>query len=659
MKITPFRWFADRSLSIKVLFPTLLVLIVSAVCLMRYMSDATRRNTIDDSIAAAESTVAQYKILRGYYTTKVVAKVKRNTSLDVSFDHREKETTIPLPATMIHDLSEEFSRSVGGMRLRLYSQYPFPNRRDRVLDQFAKDALASLEQHPNEDFVRVEKVDGAETVRVAIADRMTSQSCVDCHNQLASSPKKDWKLGDVRGVLEVSQPVERQLAHNAQLIYSASLITGGSAAAVFVLVTLILHFVEARLKTTVRVMEAVANGDLSQQLPDNSRDEVGRMCVAVNRAVVALREERQSADLRAGVDELLSIVSRVEAGDLMQQAPVGRDGAVGRMADGLNRLFQEFRHSIRGFALHAQSLAESSEELSAVSSEMSSNAEETSIQANVVSAAAEQVSTNTQTVAAGVEEMGASIREIAGNVNQAAKVAQQAVKVAKTTNHTIAKLGESSQEIGKVLKVITSIAEQTNLLALNATIEAARAGEAGKGFAVVANEVKELAKETAKATEDIGQKIESIQGDTRGAVEAINQISQIIDQINEIASTIATAVEMQTATTNEIGRNVSEAAHGSGEIAQNITSVATAALSTTQGASNTQQAAAELSRMAAELQQFVSRFKYDTTVEVAQRTSEVAVGLQRRPTGQSTGAPGYERRSRSVLSKQEIGTCKP
>jgi len=250
----------------------------------------------------------------------------------------------------------------------------------------------------------------------------------------------------------------------------------------------------------------------------------------------------------------------------------------------------------------ASTLGSSAEELTAVSTQMASNADETSSQANVVSAASEQVSKNVQTVATGVEEMSASIREIAGNASEAARVAQQAVVVAESTNDTMTKLGESSGEIGKVIKVITSIAEQTNLLALNATIEAARAGEAGKGFAVVANEVKELAKETAKATEDIGQKIEAIQANTRGAVDAIAQISQIITQINDISTTIASAVEEQTATATEMSRNVNEAARGTSEIAQNITLVAQAAQNTAQGANNSQQAASELARMAAELQ---------------------------------------------------------
>jgi methyl-accepting chemotaxis protein len=206
--------------------------------------------------------------------------------------------------------------------------------------------------------------------------------------------------------------------------------------------------------------------------------------------------------------------------------------------------------------------------------------------------------------------MSSSIKEIAKSATEAAKIATAAVRTAESTNATVGKLGESSAEIGQVIKVITSIAQQTNLLALNATIEAARAGEAGKGFAVVANEVKELAKETAKATEDISRKIEAIQGDTKGAVVAIGEITTIINQLNDISNTIASAVEEQTATTNEITRNVGEAAKGSSQIVENIVSVATAAKSTTEGATNTQTAAQELARMAAELQRLVGQFQF-------------------------------------------------
>jgi methyl-accepting chemotaxis protein len=273
-------------------------------------------------------------------------------------------------------------------------------------------------------------------------------------------------------------------------------------------------------------------------------------------------------------------------------------------------LAEKLRVAFATVAEKAVVLASASEELTAVSQQMSNSATETSTQAGVVSAASEQVSRNVASVATSAEEMNASIREIARNAQEAAKIATNAVKAAKETNETVRKLGESSTEIGKVIKVITSIAQQTNLLALNATIEAARAGEAGKGFAVVANEVKELAKQTAAATEEIGRKIEAIQTDTGAAVKAIAEIGQIITQINDIQNTTASAVEEQTATTNEIARNAQEAASGGNEITRNITSVSQAAQHTVQGSGNVMDASRELSNLAGELNRVVEQFKF-------------------------------------------------
>jgi methyl-accepting chemotaxis protein len=303
-------------------------------------------------------------------------------------------------------------------------------------------------------------------------------------------------------------------------------------------------------------------------------------------------------------------LERLAGGDLTHGAEVDQRDEVGQMAQALGRAQESLRGVLLSVVASADAVAASSEELSASSAQISASAQETSAQSGVVAGAAEEVSRNVATVAAGAEQMGASIREIATNANEASATAARAVETAASTTATVAKLGTSSAEIGNVVKVITSIAEQTNLLALNATIEAARAGEAGKGFAVVANEVKELAQETAKATEDIARRVQAIQGDTTAAVSAIGEISEIVAQISDRQTTIASAVEEQTATTNEMARSVTEAAGGTGQIADNIAGVSSAAESTTQALSQTRVAVDELSRMAAELRTGVSRFTY-------------------------------------------------
>ncbi|WP_306208350.1 methyl-accepting chemotaxis protein [Actinoplanes sp. RD1] len=321
------------------------------------------------------------------------------------------------------------------------------------------------------------------------------------------------------------------------------------------LTVFVIEVIKRQLATVSTALGAVAENDLTVAADVRSRDELGSMAVAVNRAREGLR------------------------------------GTVAQLTSG------------------AQDLGASTNRLTGVTARIGESAREAAAQAGLVAAAAGDVSGSVQSVAAGSDQMGASIREIAQNANDAAQVASSAVGVAQSTNETVAKLGTSSAEIGDVVKVITAIAEQTNLLALNATIEAARAGEAGKGFAVVASEVKDLAQETAKATEDISRRVETIQADTSSAVEAIGEISQIIQRINDYQVTIASAVEEQTATTGEMSRSIGEAAGSSSTIAANINGVAQSAEATSSTLIEADDAVGQLNRVATELRTVAERFR--------------------------------------------------
>jgi methyl-accepting chemotaxis protein len=313
---------------------------------------------------------------------------------------------------------------------------------------------------------------------------------------------------------------------------------------------------------------------------------------------------RVAGRVRGAVQGVSQLAEGLAEGDLTRASGVDTMDEVGRMAAAMDRGISRLRDDLVQLAGNANTLNSAASQLTAVSGEVDAAATEASEQAGSVASAADVVSNNLQVVSAGSEEMGSAIRDISVSTTEASEVAVQAVEVAAATNAIVARLGESSTEIA------SSIAEQTNLLALNATIEAARAGESGKGFAVVAGEVKDLAQETAKATEDISRRVSTIQADTDGAVTAIGEISAIIERINGIQLTIASAVEEQTATTQEMNRTLSEAAAGAGNIAQTIGAVSDATRRTSGAVAETRHAADDLAATAGQLQTLVSRFRY-------------------------------------------------
>ncbi|MDY6076225.1 methyl-accepting chemotaxis protein [Mobiluncus sp.] len=315
--------------------------------------------------------------------------------------------------------------------------------------------------------------------------------------------------------------------------------------------------------------------------------------------------------LRKTVANTGDSIESLSKGDMTDEAEMLMNDELGDVAMKLNESLATLRQVVGSAATTARKVNSVAKEVGDGIDEGYKETEEVIAQTQVVAGAAGDVTQSIQTVAAGAEEMGASIREISSNANEAARVAGEATEVAQRTSETVSKLGVSSREIGDVVNTITAIAEQTNLLALNATIEAARAGDAGKGFAVVAGEVKDLAQETGKATDDITAKITAIQADTDGAVAAIEKISDIINQINNYQTTIAAAVEEQTATTNEMSRSVAEAATGSASIAETISQYREIAQEAGKGVETLQHASDELVEASKEMFDNISMLVYE------------------------------------------------
>jgi methyl-accepting chemotaxis protein len=543
--------FQKWNLTQKVIASISLVLILSSLISFWITRDRMNRQ-------AEEAFRDKVRQITGMATA---TRVWFSANIDTLVPNHEFKHLEQVPVVVAWKVAQSYAQAAG---MEFKTPSPHPRNPKNAPDDFERRALTKFEADPNlKEYTERVTEDGRDWMRYAQPVRIT-EDCLFCHGDPVGAkdpfgyPKEGMKVGDLRAAFAIKAPMDEMVANassNSRMLLLTSVVTLLVACVALVLV--VRGTVVKPLSGVRDVLHRVAEGDLTHRLEIDSQDEVGQMARALNTTV----------------DKISQVVKAIKE--------------------------------------DSNNVANASEEFFAVSQQISANSEETSAQANVVSTATDQVNRGLQTIASATEEMSASIKEIAKSATEAAKIADGAMKTAFETNTVVEKLGVSSTEIGQVVKLITSIAQKTDLLALNATVEAARAGEVGAGFAVVANEVKELAKQTAAATGDIGQKIEKIQGDTKSAVAAIASITTIIEQVNDISGTIATAVEQQSATTSEMSRNITEAARGAGEVAQNIAGVTNAAQNTSHGATDSQKAASSLAKMSTHLREVVGRFKLD------------------------------------------------
>ena len=540
----------NNSVFWKLVVPAPIALLIGLTAIWLFLPSQIAQNVRDDAVRSATQIANQFKTIRGYYTKNVIKKAVASGGLKPSFNHKTEEGSIPLPATLIHDLSELLQEE--DTRINLYSQFPFSVRKDRVLDDFQSEAWQYLNENPEGTFVRQAERGGREVVRVAIADRMVAEACVNCHNSHPDSPKTDWNLGDVRGILEIDTVIEDQLAAGAGLSQWLTVIATLGGLVLVAVLMISARSVSSPLSGMTAAMKRLASGDLNVDVPVQGRsDEVGALADAMD---VFKNNAVQMEQLRLEREE----EARFAQESLARSTEQMQSDLVSRVTSAVSEITQK------------------TDTMSRLAGEMAASVTQVSEQSRTVADTAESANSNVGTVADATEEMAGTIAKVTQQVAQSTEIASTAVGQAQHTNETVQGLDQAATKIGEVVNLIRDIAEQTNLLALNATIEAARAGEAGRGFAVVASEVKNLANQTARATEEIGQQIGGMQDVTKEAVTAIEGIRETIEQIDTITSSISTSIEQQSAATQQISVSVQEAVSGNSAVTSRIIEVSSA-----------------------------------------------------------------------------------
>lgn len=492
--------FFNRSLFWKFALPTIVLFVVCIIAMAFFVPNLLKQSAIDGAVANAKETVFQFKTLRQYYTENVVKKLSNRDDITFSATHKQ-DGSLPLPATVILDISDLLKNE--GTTLQVYSPYPFPNRKGRTLDQFGQEAWAYLKSNPDGIYTKYVQVNGKDIVRVGMPDRMTSQSCVNCHNARADSAKRDWQLGDVGGVLEVDSNIEAAIASGMRTSQWVVLGVIGLALAVMGFAYYIFKKrITLPLAKASAVAKRISEGDLTVSIDHVSQDEVGELLVCLKTMQRKLTDIL--GDMQGGPDAIAHGSHEISCG-----------------IDDLSQRTQE----------QAAALEETASSMEQMTSTVKQNSDNASRANQLAMSAREQA------------ERGGSV------VSEAVSAMQD--------------INRSSHKISEIIGVIDEIAFQTNLLALNAAVEAARAGDQGRGFAVVASEVRSLAQRSAGAAKEIKELIQ----DSGGKVEAgsalvdrsgatLKEIMESIKKVSDIVAEISAASHEQSAGIEQVNNAV-------------------------------------------------------------------------------------------------------
>ena len=561
------------SFSWKLIAPIPIASIIGVILLMSFLPSTISENSQKDAVAAATQTVNQFKALRAYYTRNVISKVLADGNLKPSYSHKNEEGSVPLPATLIHEMSEILEKN--DTKIKLFSDYPFPNRKNRTLDSFQREAWTTLINNPDTTFVREETRGDQRILRVAISDKMVADACVNCHNNHPETPKVGWKLGDVRGVLEVSQIINNQLDNAQSLGTSVTL----WALLLFAIATAVISWVTLQIVRPIRQMQSamtdISDGNLDTEIPEpKGKDEIASMAKALHYFKQRAKEQKDQQEHEKAEEERQrqqehehqQALEEERANRIENEKRIRAEQREERKNARLE-LAQYFERSVID-AL--DELGKTSDALETAADQVTSSSRSAASSMQGASGKVDATGSYVNSVAQSTENITVSIESVNQQLSKAITVTDHALKEANEATRQAETLTEAGLKISEVVKLINDIAEQTNLLALNATIEAARAGDAGKGFAVVASEVKALATQTAHATGEIGQQINEIQVATKDAVNAFDRISTRIKEVDGISKEVSETVNEQASETVEINNNASEAAHSANALVQDI-----------------------------------------------------------------------------------------